>query len=128
MSEAEKLDEAPREDALPGARSPPSEPQAPSAGWTPGPWVHSRFGFQVLTGDSWSTVCTLPGRAVWEDGRGSYEQAYEWQQQEATARLIAASPDLYEALDYVLSAHGEQLTDAFDQAHKALALARGETK
>ncbi len=33
---------------------------------------------------------------------------------------------LYEALDYVLTAHGEQLHDAFDQAQTALARVRGE--
>lgn len=44
---------------------------------------------------------------------------------EANARLIAAAPDLLEALEYVLSAHGEQLHEAFDEAHKAVAKARG---
>lgn len=39
------------------------------------------------------------------------------------ANLIAAAPDLLEALKYVLTAHGEQLTDAFEQAHKAIAKA-----
>lgn len=43
----------------------------------------------------------------------------------ARARLIAAAPDLLEALQYVMSAHGEQLTDAFAQAHKAIAKATG---
>ena len=33
---------------------------------------------------------------------------------------------LYEALAYVMSAHGEQLHDAFDMAERALAKARGE--
>lgn len=32
---------------------------------------------------------------------------------------------LYDALDYVMSAHGEQLTDAFDQAERVLAKTRG---
>ncbi len=41
------------------------------------------------------------------------------------ALLCVAAPDLLEALQYVLSAHGEQLTDAFDQAHKAIAKAEG---
>lgn len=44
---------------------------------------------------------------------------------EANARLIAAAPDLLEALQYVMSAHGEQLHDAFDMAHKAIAKATG---
>jgi hypothetical protein len=33
--------------------------------------------------------------------------------------------ELLEALEYVMSAHGEQLTDAFDAAHKAIAKAKG---
>lgn len=65
--------------------------------FTPGPWVASKFGFQVLTGDSWNSICTLRGSAEWEDKRGSYEPEYEWQNQEANARLIAAAPDLYKA-------------------------------
>jgi len=52
-------------------------------GVTPGPWNPSRFGMQVLTGDSWSTVCTFHNNngkdgkwndhrlASWEDGRGA---------------------------------------------------------
>jgi len=52
----------------------------------------------------------------------------EFDNAKANARLIAAAPDLLEALQYVMSAHGEQLTDAFDQAHKAIAKATGETK
>lgn len=43
-----------------------------------------------------------------------------------TARLIAAAPDLLEALQYVMSAHGEQLHDAFDMAQRAIAKATGD--
>lgn len=46
--------------------------------------------------------------------------------QEANARLIAAAPDLLEALQFVLSAHGEQLDLAFQQAHVAIAKATGQ--
>lgn len=56
---------------------------------TPGPWVPSKFGFQILTGDSWNSICTLKGNAEWEDGRGNYTPDYEWQKQEANAFLIA---------------------------------------
>lgn len=42
---------------------------------------------------------------------------------EANARLIAAAPDMLAALQYLLTAHGEQLHDAFDQAQRAVAKA-----
>jgi hypothetical protein len=44
---------------------------------------------------------------------------------DAHARLISAAPDMLEALKYLMSAHGEQLHDAFDEAHKAIAKAEG---
>lgn len=60
-----------------------AEWRAAMEGVTPGPWNPSRFGMQVLTGDSWSTVCTFHNNngkdgkwndhrlAAWEDGRGA---------------------------------------------------------
>lgn len=44
---------------------------------------------------------------------------------DANSRLIAAAPDLLAALQFVLSAHGEQLHEAFDDAHKAITKATG---
>jgi hypothetical protein len=29
---------------------------------TPGPWISSVYGSQVLTGDSWNTVCGVRGK------------------------------------------------------------------
>lgn len=43
----------------------------------------------------------------------------------ANLRLMAAAPELLDALKYLLSAHGEQLTDAFDGAYRAIAKAEG---
>lgn len=43
----------------------------------------------------------------------------------ANARLIAAAPDLLEALQHLLVAHGEQLDYAFQQAQEAIAKATG---
>jgi hypothetical protein len=40
--------------------------------------------------------------------------------------LIAAAPDLLEALQYVLAAHGEQLDHAFQMAQDAVTKAIGE--
>lgn len=100
------------------------------AAHTPGPWVSSTFGFQVLTGDSWSTICVLKGSAGWKDGRGAYEQEYEWQNQEANARLIAAAPDLLDALNEILAYSGganSALEDIYvmERARDALAKAEG---
>ena len=50
------------------------------------------------------------------------------QNPEATARLMAAAPDLLEALQHLMVAHGEQLDYAFQQAQDAIAKATGETK
>ena len=43
------------------------------------------------------------------------------------ARLIAAAPDLLEALKLVMSASGEQLTSAFEAAQDAITKATGAT-
>jgi hypothetical protein len=77
---------------------------------TPGPWIASKFGFQVLTGDSWTTICTLKDGAEWEDGRGNYEQEFAWQKQEANAVLIAAAPTLLAALEGALVSLRHSLT------------------
>jgi hypothetical protein len=44
----------------------------------------------------------------------------------ADATLIAAAPDLLEALQHLMVAHGEQLDYAFQQAQDAIAKATGE--
>lgn len=85
-----------------------------ASGHTPGPWVPSKFGFQVLTGDSWSTICTLKGDACWEDGRGNYQQEYEWQRQEANACLIAEAPNLLTILAEIVDEFGGSIA----QYHK----------
>lgn len=70
---------------------------------TPGPWVHSYFGTQVLTGDNWNSVCrmhtcgNLPNcnNAHWEDGRGPKGE-------DSNAHFIAASrTDIPALLDLV---------------------------
>ncbi len=43
----------------------------------------------------------------------------------ANARLAAAAPELLYALQFVMSAHGEQLSTAFEMAHNAINKATG---
>lgn len=50
----------------------------------------------------------------------------EREAQEFLRKMFDDRTVLLEALQYVMSAHGEQLTDAFDQAHRAIAKATGE--
>lgn len=45
---------------------------------------------------------------------------------DANAHLIAAAPELLEALQFVMAASGEQLSTAFEQAEAAIAKATGE--
>lgn len=95
---------------------------------TPGPWAarmnSARTAFyienpQQREGDGYVARCLYWTQNI--PGCPSLKQA------ESNARLIAAAPDLLAALEYVMTAHGEQLHDAFDQAHKAIAKARGTT-
>lgn len=43
---------------------------------TQGPWLPSIWGYQIVTGDSWNTVCTFTSSngdhrlATWENGEG----------------------------------------------------------
>ena len=46
----------------------------------------------------------------------------------ANARLIAAAPELLAALQFVMTAPGEQLSTAFEQAQAAIAKATGDTE
>lgn len=70
---------------------------------TKGPWVTTKFGNQVLTGDSWNTICVLSGNANWKGDSDVCEQEYEWQNQLANAVLIANAPDLLDAVQRFVS-------------------------
>ena len=91
---------------------------------TPGPWVVEDERYH---GPNWAIIGSADTAgwhafvrvAVQLDNKPSDEG-------EANARLIAAAPDLLAALQFVMSAHGEQLHDAFDDAHKAIAKATGQ--
>ena len=91
-----------------------------SAKHTPGPWRIE--GYTRLIGGEVTGHTISHGVNNYRDGPEGYVCTTNGTS-EADARLIAAAPDLLEALQYVMSAHGEQLTDAFEQAHKAIAKA-----
>jgi hypothetical protein len=63
--------------------------------------------------------------ATTDNGGHPVEEIFDHEQQLANAHLIAAAPDLYEALEYILTANDGE-PDRFDRAHAALAKARGE--
>jgi hypothetical protein len=59
---------------------------------TPGPWIRSKHGFNVLTADSMQSICAVhaihPGHSNEKDA----------QEQIANAQLIADAPDILAAL------------------------------
>mgnify|MGYP006921447356 CR=1 FL=1 len=59
------------------------------------------------------------------DGIPQCDGGVEKAKLDAAERLRNAAPDLLAALQSVMSAHGEQLHDAFDDAHKAISKALG---
>ena len=95
--------------------------------WTPGPW---RAAFNKKFG--WWSVC----HSGWcEKGETSIvvrvEDYQDEPQKTASAHLIAASPELYQALDY-LAQLGKGTTvveweEGLKMAYAALAKARGES-
>lgn len=64
---------------------------------TPGPWISSSYGSQVLTGDSWNTICELEDFAIFENEKSAKIDFPE--RKIANARLIAASPEMLIALE-----------------------------
>jgi hypothetical protein len=96
---------------------------------TPGPWIAvEKFGF----------IGSIQGGVIREYANGtSQDQLFMVccvqddnggrTATNANARLIAAAPDLLEALQHLMVAHGEQLDYAFQQAQEAIAKATGET-
>lgn len=90
---------------------------------TPGPWDvdECRYGFAVYARKSGDAVVKT------EDVEGRYGAI----DNEADARLIAAAPELLEALtEIVAAADGDgwkQLDPSFAAARAAIAKARGET-
>jgi hypothetical protein len=83
---------------------------------TPGPW---KFGSKADSNFYKRNISGVDGYHVAAvSSRDDHEV-------DANARLIAAAPDLLEALQHLMVAHGEQLDYAFQQAQEAIAKATG---
>ena len=108
-------------------------------GWTPGPWVAPGGGPYITVAASEDVQRAYPGQTravvaltanhtnnvVWACGVATLEDS-------ANARLIAAAPELVEALEAMLTLdnrdNGNQMADAItDMARAALARAKGTT-
>jgi hypothetical protein len=99
-----------------------------SAGFTEGPWAADGKGLEVRAVAGQMRVCDIRGWG-YLTGKAALglpdEQAVTVQR--ANARLIAAAPDLYEALErFTWVANDDERRKAFNQAVAALAKARGE--
>ena len=109
--------------------------------WTPGPWVYRPEEFDDWgvvrgsdVGDGWATyICQAKDQRVDEAGENEARRngIDPW---ESNAHLIAAAPELYEALDDVVKMLDdnevpisyEYYCTALEPARAALAKARGE--
>lgn len=85
------------------------------SGWTKGPWtVDGPPWNQIVWSSAENRVCFLAHSNGLDDARDI-----------ATARLIAAAPDLAEALEAVIRV-ADRSTVEFDMARAALLKAKGE--
>ena len=66
---------------------------------TPGPWIYSKHGFNVLTADARQSIC-----AVHAIHPGHVSSQKDIEEHNANARLIAAAPELLETLKELLGA------------------------
>lgn len=92
----------------------------PKAAHTPGPWAVNPFNAQVdaFVGGEPLPVCQL----LWPTDERTEEETF------ANARLIAAAPDLLEALVTLVEAEpGTMTREMWDDARAAIAKARGES-
>jgi alkylated DNA repair dioxygenase AlkB len=84
---------------------------------TPGPWsvIDGHYpSIKEVTGPSFKVSAVMWATDLTED---------DYQKRNADLHLIAAAPDLLEALQHLMVAHGEQLDYAFQQAQAAIAKA-----
>ena len=90
-----------------------------SAAHTPGPWWVMESGVRDVGGYICHT--NTPTHFPGQDER----YANEIEERRKNKILIAAAPDLLAALQWVMSATGEQLTSAFEAAQDAISKATG---
>ena len=102
-----------------------------TAAHTPGPWILATVPtsagscHKIGPFPNGSRVATFA--CVYADGHrlGIDDDLPAAKELSANARLIAAAPDLLAALQWVMSATGEQLTSAFEAAQDAISKATG---
>ena len=90
--------------------------------FTPGPWRNNNGVIRA----SCLHIASVEDTYRYDLGTGKPKTG-QFSEFFANARLIAAAPDLYEALELLLSAHGQMEEKAIKMAKVALAKARGET-
>ena len=94
--------------------------------WTKGPWVITDMGTLISEGGNVNHPIEVAGLNI------AHFSRYECKtHQSANANLIAAAPDLYEALENllnVINGDGGTKPDARELCHAALAKARGENQ
>jgi hypothetical protein len=89
--------------------------------FTPGPWfVDHKSPFLVRAGDD------IDGRHIAHIGPANYTPRFDVD--EPNARLIAAAPDLFEALEDIIASECRQpdIGCAWTKARAAIARAKGE--
>jgi hypothetical protein len=95
---------------------------------TPGPWfAHDFSGVngEKVTPCDFAVSCTTPDHlTVAVMGMGLTGTPEEW---EANVKLIAAAPDLLEALEEVLGWETLCPIEVYEQAREAIAKAKGES-
>ncbi len=90
---------------------------------TPGPWLQVGAWVEVERDDI-PDICTCNPRDIGQD-----HLKWNWKTVHANARLIAAAPDLLEALKDVLpELESIGPLEKFERARAAIAKATGETK
>lgn len=111
--------------------------------WTPGPWSveydERESGHVIRMGEAIETPWSFPSEQIIRYDHTISPDDDDEQEQFATAdanaHLIAAAPDLYEALEAVLRDVGaekdfgfQDVDDIYTKARAALTRARGEAK